>query len=166
MKLILFRHAIAMDREEASAKKIADPDRPLIAKGKDKLQEMVKWLKKNEAEIDIVVTSPYKRAQQTAEEILKAYRIKSAAVCAQVTPEDPPQAFAEWLRQYAKDANTICLVGHEPHLSRLASWALSGQVESFIDLKKSGVLCLEMDDLKQLGPRHCHLKWVVSPKIV
>lgn len=166
MKLILFRHAIAMDREEAAAKKIADPDRPLIPKGTEKLLEMVKWLKKNESQIDLLVTSPYKRAQQTTEEILKAYKIESAAVCNQVTPEDPPQAFAEWLRQYAKNSKTICLVGHEPHLSRLASWALSGQIESFIDLKKAGVLCLEIDDLTQLGPRRCQLKWMVSPKIV
>lgn len=166
MKLILFRHAIAMDREEAAKMKIADPDRPLIPKGKAKLLEMVKWLKKNEAQVDLIVTSPYRRAQQTTEEILKAYKIKSAAVCAEVTPEDPPQAFAEWLKQYAKSSRTICLVGHEPHLSRLASWALSGQVESFIELKKSGALCLEVDELKQLGPRSGRLKWMVSPKIV
>lgn len=166
MKLILFRHAIAMDREEAAAKKIADPDRPLVAKGKEKLSEMVKWLTRNEAEIDLVVTSPYKRAQQTTEEILKAYNVTSAAVCAKVTSEDPPQAFAEWLRQYARDSKTVCLVGHEPHLSRLASWALSGQIESFIELKKSGVLCLEVDQLKHLGPRSCKLKWMVGPKVI
>jgi phosphohistidine phosphatase len=166
VKLILFRHGVAMDREEAAAKKIADQDRPLIPKGKEKLSVMVKWLKKNQAEIDLIVTSPYKRAQQTTEEILKAYKIKSAAVCAEVTPEDPPQAFAEWLQQYAKNSETVCLVGHEPHLSRLASWALSGQIESFIEFKKSGILCLELNDFKSLGPRTCYLKWLVSPKTI
>lgn len=164
MKLILFRHGLAMERDEAIKIRMEDSLRPLVDKGKEKAKVMSKALHKWEREVDFIVSSPYVRAMETAEILGGVYGGLEIQESAELVPSCPPAAFAQWLKSNAKTATTVVAVGHEPHLSCFASWSLTGSKTSFIDLKKSGMLCLEIESFEDLGPQSALLRWSVQPK--
>lgn len=164
MKLIIFRHGIAVEREEFIAKNQEDSLRPLTEKGRERAKAMAKKLRDIEPEIDLIVSSPYVRAMQTAELIFQAYKKVEIIECSELVPSSPPQAFATWLEKHIKMETSIVIVGHEPHLSTFATWTLSGAVNSFLDLKKSGILCLEVESLSEVGPKTAELKALLQPK--
>ncbi|MCE3010497.1 MAG: histidine phosphatase family protein [Proteobacteria bacterium] len=164
MKLVLFRHAIAMDREEAMLKKIEDGNRPLTPKGKEKSEQLVKELVRLCPDVDMIVCSPLLRSQQTSEIIAKAYKISKIDQSAELVPEAPPMAFIQWLSQFGRRKVAVVAVGHEPHLSTLASWILAGKTDSFVELKKSGFAVIEVDDLTQIVTGRATLELLVQPK--
>lgn len=166
MKLILFRHGIAIDREEFIKKKKDDDLRPLTEKGRERTMIMAKALKSWLPEIDMVTSSPLVRAHQTAEIICETYKKSQIHESVELSPASPPMAYAQWLKLYAKTAQTIIAVGHEPQMSVFASWCLSGQTQSFIELKKSGIICLELASFEEIGPRTVNLLWAIPPKLL
>lgn len=164
MKLIIFRHGIAVDREEFITKSKEDSLRPLTEKGRDKAKEMAKALCEWEPEVDLIVSSPYVRAMQTAEIIVQNYKRVEILESSELVPSSPPQAFAQWLAKQIRMETSIVVVGHEPHLSTFATWCLAGTTDSFIDLKKSGVICLEVESLAEVTQKSAVLKWMIQPK--
>lgn len=166
MKLILFRHGAALDREVAILSGISDSQRQLTEKGRDRTEKMAKTLRDWDEKIDLVVASPLVRAQQTADILVRCLKTNEATTCAELVPSAPPQAFAQWLKTQNKNSTCILAVGHEPQLSVFASWALAGAQESFIDLKKSGMICLEVESFDQITAKSAELSWLVQPKLL
>lgn len=166
MKLILFRHGIALDRDLAIQKNLPDELRPLTDEGRKKTLQVVKALKKLEPELDMLVSSPLKRAMQTAELLAETYSIKTIHQSPELVPAAPPMAFCNWLNTQTDSAKVIAAVGHEPQMSVLASWLLAGQTDSFIEFKKSGLICLEFESFEGLAPRTAQLRWLLSPKLI
>ena len=167
MKLILFRHGLAMDREVSAAKKLDDTLRPLTKKGVEKTLKMAHHL--NElllGDVQVLVSSPLIRAQQTAEVIAGVIQCERYLESTELVPSAPPQAFANWLKSHAPNATSVIAVGHEPQLSVFASWILSGLTDSFFDLKKSGVIILDLESFDQVGPRAAQLQLTLSPKSI
>lgn len=164
MKLILFRHGLAMEREESGKLQMDDSMRPLVNKGREKTARIAKILSEEHAKVPLLVSSPLLRAQQTADIISGQIRCERYVECMELVPEAPPQAFARWLKSEAQQASAIIAVGHEPQLSTFASWCLSGDQESYIDLKKSGVICLDIENFEAVGPKAAVLKWILHPK--
>ncbi|MGZ5278606.1 MAG: SixA phosphatase family protein [Pseudobdellovibrionaceae bacterium] len=166
MKLILFRHGLAVDRDAALSEKMEDFRRPLVAKGRERTEKMAKRLEGFDLDIDLLITSPLVRAMQTAEIVFPMTKSKDIYECAELVPSAPPQAFAQWLRTHSNNLTCVMAVGHEPQLSVFASWALSGLTTSFINLKKSGMICLEFESLSDVTARSAELLWVLSPKLL
>jgi phosphohistidine phosphatase len=166
MRIILFRHGLAIERDAFILQKKDDALRPLVEKGKERTRKMAKVLKEQLPEVHLLVTSPFVRAQQTAEILREILKPKRIAESLDLVPTAPPQAFAQWLKLHAKDALTVVVVGHEPQLTVFASWLLGGQMDSFIDLKKSGVICLELENFETVGPRTAEMRWALPPKFV
>lgn len=165
MKLILFRHGLAMDRDESSMLKIDDSMRPLVEKGKERTRKVSKGIKSLIGVDPILLTSPLLRAMQTAEIVAAQIRFEKVIEVSELVPEAPPQAFARWLQTSVPRATSVVAVGHEPQMSVFASWCLTGKTDSIIDLKKSGVICLEVESFDTLGPHSAELKWVLTPKL-
>jgi phosphohistidine phosphatase len=166
VKLILFRHGLAVDREMALAQKMEDSARPLTSKGREKTEKMAKLLKSMDVDIDILVSSPLVRAMQTAQILFPIVKSKDIYECAELVPSAPPQAFAQWLKSHAQNATCILAVGHEPQLSVFASWALAGLTYSFIELKKSGMMCLEFESFEDAAMKSAELIWLLPPKLI
>ena len=178
MKLLVVRHAIAMDREDfqrtarASARtKGADEDieandefRPLTDDGVRKMKKNAKGLARLVERVDLLVTSPLIRAVQTAE-ILDEHGWKgvSRAVTPSLKPGMEPAEFLAWLksREEAKSKATIAIVGHEPHLSSLVSWLLTSSSRSIFELKKGGACLLEFKAGIEKG--RANLLWLSTP---
>ncbi len=166
MKLILFRHGVALDRDLAILQKIEDANRPLTERGRERSLKMAKHLKSWEDGVDLIVTSPLVRAKQTADILFHVMKSADVSVSSELVPSAPPQAFAQWLKTHAKTAVKILVVGHEPQMSQFASWALAGSEDSFLNLKKSGILCLEFQSLAEISRESAILAWSIQPKLL
>jgi len=156
------RHADAGDQEAFA--KTGQPDhlRPLSSKGREQMRAAVSALTELVPSANLIVTSPYTRAVQTAEIVRKAYGDKIRAETTDtLEPERGPGEFESWLRSQA-DADVVIAVGHEPHLSTLATWLMTGSDESHIELKKGGACLLLFAQRVKRGAGT--LRWLMGPK--
>ena len=136
MDLLVIRHAIAADPADYAD----DADRPLTPEGKKKMRQAANGLRRSVPNIGLLATSPLVRAIETADIIASAYDGIPTAIAPALAPGHPPAAVARWLEPY-REHDVVAVVGHEPDLSRMVSWFLSGSERSLIELKK-GAACL------------------------
>ena len=165
MQLVIIRHGVAEERETFAKKGIEDQFRPLTLKGRKKMQKVAVRLRDFVKEFDMIASSPFTRARQTSEILSQIYFDTKVAEVPELVPQSPPQAFLKWLRTQGRNYKRIAVVGHEPHLSSFASYMIAGKTESFIDLKKSGVIILEVESFAQAEAGHARLLLAAPPKI-
>ncbi len=158
MEIYLLRHGIAEDAPPG----MPDAGRALTPEGKKKLREVLKVARSAEVRVSLILTSPLRRAVQTAEiaaEVL-GYRgnlVKSQALAPMV---QPPEVWDE-IRTH-RGTGQLLMAGHEPQFSSLAAYLL-GVPELMVDFKKGALVRIDMD---QLGakPRGV-LKWMLVAKL-
>lgn len=166
MELILFRHGIAEEREDWAKKNPDDHLRPLTLKGRRRVQKVGMRLRDWIGEIDMIVSSPYTRARQTAEILAQVYYETPVEEAAELVPQSPVASFVKWLRSHARDCSRVVMVGHEPHMTTFASYLLAGSQDSFLSLKKGGVMCLEVESFDKLQAGDAELMWSVPPRMI
>ena len=164
MELIIIRHAVAEEREDFVKKNLEDQLRPLTLKGRKRMQKICVKLRDYVKGFDVIVSSPFTRARQTAEILSQIYFETKVIETPELVPQSPPQALLKWLRVQGRSYKRIAIVGHEPHLSTFASYLLTGKAESFIDLKKGGVIALEMESFAQAEVGSAQLLYSIPPK--
>lgn len=139
MELLVIRHAIAVDRTED----VADADRPLTDRGRRRFREVVSGLRAVGLRVELVLSSPWLRAAQTAE-LLAPIILDHAAprASALLAAEPGPELIAELA---ATGATRLAVVGHEPWLGELVASLTSGEPRhgEAVPLKKGGVAILE-----------------------
>ena len=129
-------------------------------------RKMARYLKEQEEEFELLLFSPLLRSKQTAEIVKDVLGIKKSTEVIELVPDAPPEALAKWLQNSVPQVTKVILVGHEPQMSSFASWCLSGERESFIDLKKSGAIGLEIESFSEISGGNAQLNWVIQPKMV
>ncbi len=159
MELFLIRHAEAVPVGENGITE--DAERPLTEKGIKQADGLGKLFQRRGLTLDRIVTSPFVRARQTADAILRhaSGTAPTIDVTDALTPNAKPRKLAKALRSITGER--IGLVGHLPHLGILAAWLIGGK-KAQIDLAKAGVahiFCGEMPG-KGLGT----LDWLVTPE--
>jgi phosphohistidine phosphatase len=163
MELLVVRHALALDKDEAKRQGMLDRDRPLTTDGKTKMKRIARGLWSRVPEISVLLTSPWRRAVETGDLLQKAYasfrRIETDALL----PDAEPEALASQVSEHAAAA-AMALVGHEPHLSRWVSWCLTGSLEPLIELRKGGACLLRFEDI--VGPGRARLIWLMTPAVL
>jgi len=157
--LIIIRHAIAEDRSAWLEQGKKDARRPLTRVGKQKMRRVVHGLAEIVSDIDVLGTSPFSRATQTANIIGKKYDIKPERVEALV-PDGQRDDILEWLRDQPEE-QTIAIVGHEPNLGLLTSWLLAAPVNHFIEYKKGGAAMLSWSGPPEPGTGW--VRWMLTP---
>lgn len=160
MKLVLVRHAIAEEREDFAQTGEPDEKRPLTMQGRKKMQRAALGLREVVEEIDVLVSSPLVRAWQTAQIISDAFGDPPPASVDALIPDAEFDTFADWLTRL-DDARTVVAVGHEPHLSSLAAWMLTGNAHPLFEFKKGGAALLEFID--EIQPGAATLWWLLTP---
>ena len=136
MQLFVIRHAVAEDAEPGRP----DADRALTDTGKAKLRQAVRGLRALDVRFERVLTSPWKRAAQTAELLAPIARAAPIATDLLTGPPRP-----ELLAMIAERNETTAVVGHEPWLGELGAWLAFGDPKhgDALIIKKCGVLWLE-----------------------
>jgi phosphohistidine phosphatase len=160
MELLLVRHAIAGDKTAWAKTGRPDADRPLTAHGRRKMKRAAKGLRSLVASIDLIAPSPLVRAVQTARVLADRFPRARYQEVAALSPGGGPAAFLAWLGRQRSDA-VIAAVGHEPDLSQLCGWLLTGRARSLIEFKKGAVCLLRFDRTPAAG--EARLIWSLAP---
>lgn len=160
MKIYLIRHGIA----ESRIIEKNDSQRILTRKGITKTQKVAEKLSNLSLEFDVIITSPYTRAKETAIILQQAKRSSKIIEHNALMPEGNLLEWFNWLQTSPYQvAQNIALVGHEPDLSEWAQLMIWGKSEDKLILKKAGIIGLELSDLENpLGKAKLFL--LASPK--
>ncbi|HMV29300.1 MAG TPA: phosphohistidine phosphatase SixA, partial [Anaerolineales bacterium] len=152
-------HAIA-EEENASGE---DSQRELTDKGAKKMRLIAKGLRTLGVEFDLILSSPYLRAMQTAETLSEVFKKKKFVLSDHLIPAgDPNLLIAEINEKHTVDS--LAIVGHEPYLSTLVSLLTADGAPVEMTFKKGGVCYLSTDDL-----HHTHkatLEWLLTPGVL
>ncbi len=160
MRVYLVRHGIAEPHAVSG-----DADRALTPKGKVRIAEEAKGLRKLKVNPEVVLTSPTRRALETATiiaEELGGIKLEQLSELAEGF-SGPTEVLAA-LDRY-ENLKEIVLVGHQPSLGEMASFMLTGSMDACeIDFKKGGVICL--GQISPLNPNRYILIWSMPPKVL
>ena len=160
MELYLVRHATA---EEAARAGGRDADRELTEEGRERCREAARGMVRLGFEVDVILTSPMKRAVQTAEILGGSIGPKTSVVS--LDSLAPGGDHAETLRHLVHCGKSgVMLVGHMPDLSELASVLVAGNHETAFHFKKSAVLALSVDGSP--GPGSAVVEGFLQPGVL
>jgi phosphohistidine phosphatase len=157
MEIYILRHGIAVNRGTPGYKK--DSDRPLTTEGEEKVHQIAKAMLAMELKFDLILSSPYLRAKQTAE-IVAGELDEETTLTDLLTPDGNPLELIRELND--EKPQSVLLVGHEPYLSGLISVLVTGESHAAIELKKGG-LCKLSADRVAFG-QCATLNWLLTPK--
>jgi phosphohistidine phosphatase len=157
MYVYFVRHASAGQHRADPAK---DEKRPLDSDGIAQCNLMGRALATLDTHIDLILSSPLKRASQTASLIANELAYEDRIV---LTPALRPEAnyarFTALLDEHARQ-EAIMVVGHNPNLSEFLGRVVGGGSRAGMDLKKGAVARVEVDRRRGI------LHWLLTPKIV
>lgn len=151
MQLLLIRHGDAGDAHEWAKSGRPDDERPLTDEGTDEMRAVARGLRVVVPRIDLIASSPLTRALQTADLVAEQYADATRVTIGELVPHQRPFAFVDWLTTHAW-ADVVAAVGHNPHLSELATWLLGD--DELIDMKKASALLIDFPgDVGKRGGR-------------
>lgn len=153
-----------------------DSLRPLTSQGRQKMRYAALGMKNMGLTFDVILSSPYARARQTAEITAQAFKLKKTTI--HYTENLlPPASIEELLKEIfligdsallIKTKNralspikNVLLVGHEPHLTEMISSLLKSDRPLMIDLKKGGLCSLSVG--YPLSNESAVLNWILTP---
>lgn len=154
MKIILVRHAEAVER----AANLEDAGRYLTPEGRLLFRKSVKVMREEGLGPNLILSSPYLRAVQTADIMAENIPYIGPLITAEELAPGFEMDGLMRLLTYYKPVRELVLVGHEPDLSALISKLLS-LPEGFKLRKGAGVkLCVDPADPSATAS----FKWMVD----
>jgi len=159
MKLLLIRHAIAEEREDFAKTGKDDRLRPLTDEGRKKMKQVARGLQGIVPEIDLLATSPLTRAAQTGAIVDSVYGGLKEVEIEELSPDSTPNDFLLWLRK--RKEGCVAAVGHEPSISLILSWLLTGSERRIFAFRKGGACLLDFPD--EVGAGTATLVWALTP---
>jgi len=158
MQIYLLRHGIAEDGKPGRP----DSERALTEEGRDKLRRVLKRARSAGVEPTVILSSPYKRALETAEVAAAelGYKGKIVRVNALVPEGMPAEVWEEIRARRGEDA--LLLASHEPLMSSMAAFLLESPSLQ-VDMKKAAIVRVDCDSAGT-HPRGV-LKWMLTPAL-
>lgn len=158
MLVYFVRHASAGSRKADPAK---DEKRPLDEEGITQCGFMGRALALLDTHVDAIISSPLKRATQTASLIANDLAFEAKIeIDPALRPEASYAQFRDLLGRHS-DKEAIVVVGHNPNLSQFLGRVLGGTgTRTGVDLKKGAVARAEVDHHRGV------LQWLITPKTV
>jgi phosphohistidine phosphatase len=161
MQICLLRHAKAELNFSPNPK--VDAARVLTPEGKRKMRKIAAGMAALDLKFDLILSSPYARARQTAELAARALdEMDRLAFTDQLAVMAQPADLLTELCARHSPLQSILLVGHEPFLGELASLLLTGHKNTLqVPFKKAGLLCLTVEKLAK--GKCAALDWFLTP---
>lgn len=160
-RLLVIRHGPAGDRDVWAKTGKDDSERPLTTEGKAKMRRAARGLRAIVPHIDILASSPYVRAHQTAKIVAGAYEGLDVQLLEALIPDGSRSDILRWLRT-APDNATVAIAGHESDLSELIAWLLTGSAKPWLELKKGGACLIAYDGLPPARPPAGRMEWCLT----
>lgn len=163
MKLYILRHGEAVERDDPKFKH--DADRPLTVKGIQRTKLLAHTLRQLEIPLDVIFTSPLRRARETADIVERGLRLHGRVEFTQhLAPGGGVEKLVAQLNALRPAPRSLMLVGHEPDLSGLISMLITGGPNLLLALKKGALCRLEVEHLR--CGRCASLEWLLPPRVV
>jgi len=161
MEIFILRHGEAGKSLSVRSK---DIERSLTAEGKEELEEVARALSRLKVRPDHVVSSPLKRARETASITAKTLKKRDTVeIWDELKPEGSKQELYKRLSKMKPESSVLC-VGHEPYLTQMINEVMGHQGPSRIVLKKSGVARLS---IRAFTPKvEGELRWLLTPRLL
>ena len=161
LALYVVRHAFAAHADPARWPD--DSKRPLTAEGTARFREAARGLRRLVPTVELVLSSGFARAWQTAELLHDAAGWPAPEECRELEPGRPVSAVIDVLGRHT--VRSLAVVGHEPDLSRLTSHLCTGNEEALqLEFKKGAVVWLSFAG--PVEPGRGRLRSVVPPKVL
>ena len=118
-ELLVLRHG----KSDWSSDAASDFERPLAARGRKAVKRMGRWLREEQLAPDYIVSSPAKRAEQTALRACEYAGIPSKLIVwnERIYEADVPDLLRV-LAQCPRDNRRVMIVGHNPGLADLVAY--------------------------------------------
>jgi len=144
------QHALAYSAEE-------NVERPLSPAGVDQAKAASRVIKRLGLSFDLIIASPKRRAQQTAALIAEGVRFPYSDILTTETilPDSSPHDLFALLQKESAESQ-ILVVGHLPHLAKLASDLLRG---GELVIENAGLTCFDIS-----GSRSAKLEFHLKTK--
>ena len=156
MILYLMRHA---DAGVARGNPLLDAKRGLVKEGKEQCMLMARVLAALKAPIDTILSSPLKRALQTAQFVGTELGFDGDV---EISPAlSPSGSFGQFQSMLAKhaDRDAVLVVGHNPNLFQFLGRLITGNGEgASIRMRKASIVCVD------LGKHPARLQWLIDPR--
>ncbi|MBF0567162.1 MAG: phosphohistidine phosphatase SixA [Nitrospirae bacterium] len=152
MLLYLVQHGEATSEEQGKA-------RPLNDKGLSDVRKTAAFLSRLDTGVECIYHSGKLRALQTARVLAETLKPRDGLKETDgLSPLDDPLLWVERIKDMSA---AVMLVGHLPHLAKLASVLLFGQSDhNVIAFKMAGIVCLQT-----MAGKDWTLQWMVIPEI-
>jgi phosphohistidine phosphatase len=158
MEIYILRHGVAEEPQTGQP----DTDRALTADGRKKLRIVLRAAGSAGVAPSLILTSPYKRALQTAQLAAEILEYKGELLRTKaLEPGSSPKTVWDEIRVH-KDKAQILLAGHEPLFGRLMAYLL-GSPNLQVDFKKGAIACIEVERFP--AEPHGVLRWMLTSKL-
>lgn len=157
MLCYFLRHGLALDREDWQDD---DSKRPLTPEGVEKMKRQAKTISALKLGLDVIVTSPLVRAQQTAEIVAKALKMRDRLIENPVLGLDFDLEHLSTILEGHAGAKAIMFVGHDPSLSTTIGQLIGG---AGVEMRKGSLACVDM--LAGATPKG-QLIFLLPPKVL
>lgn len=154
MEIYMMQHGDALPKDK-------DPERGLSPEGENQIRLSAKALKRLQVHFDLIISSPKKRARQTAQIVARelGYPEDRIEVTETLEPLSPAIEAVSYLKSFAAKEH-ILLAGHLPSLAEIASELMS---ETHISIRfEMGGLC--RIDVEKLPTHEGKLRWYLTPE--
>ena len=163
MDLFILRHGYAGNRLPDPRE---DTKREITVSGKKEVVEIAKSLKKLGVKFNVIFSSPFTRAFQTAQIIAEEYKLtEQIEQSEELKPDGSKGSLYNKLSKLSIDS-VILIVGHEPYLSSMINDIISNNENhnNNIILKKAGLSRIKITSTvpKFKG----ELRWLLTPRIL
>lgn len=159
MEIYVLRHAIATEPEHGDR----DAERTLTHEGRERMRRSTRCWDGLGVVVDVIMTSPYARARQTAEIAGHALGIPDRVeVCPQLAAGASPSEIVRVMAERCQEDHRVMLIGHEPDLGQLVSLLVCGDDRASFRMKKAGLTKLSVEG--PLAGRCAVLEWHLWPR--
>jgi len=168
-ELYFIRHGLA--GEYGTYKSDSDPggngesERPLTPEGIRKTQQVAKRLFELGLQFEMLLSSPYARALQTAEILQSIGLSQQLETSANLLPEGDFEDWFSWFEGWQRVGQKgLAIVGHEPNLGQWAEFLIWGEIRNRMKLKKAGIIGINVPLDDPIGNSELFL--LVPPKVL
>jgi phosphohistidine phosphatase len=140
MEIWILRHAKA----EEGGPGTPDEERALTPAARKRMRAAARTIARLEPKFDAILTSPLRRARQTAEPVARALdQEKDLIETGALAPDaDPKEILSEIKKRQRK---RVLLVGHMPHLGKLLGYLITGRPSTPVEMKKGALARVELE---------------------
>ena len=160
--MLLVRHAIAEERQDFAKTEKPDSERPLTREGREKMRRVARAAAAIVPDLDVIASSPFKRAMQTARILAAAYTDVEIVRVKSIEPGGDHDATIAWLQERS-NLRCVAVVGHEPSLGELLTKLSLSNGPIIHSFKKGGMALVSFHGKPAAG--EAKIEWIISPAV-